>query len=84
MAGLVGSLLTGEDYGNLSTEEIDSVHYTIAPFIWTILLGLLCFVFILLSIKRFRDTGKPFWKILIPIINIKILFFEESKKRRVG
>lgn len=52
----------------------------IAPIIHTIGFMLMGIILVLLAIKRIRDTGHPIWKLLIPIYNLKILYFEPSKR----
>lgn len=52
----------------------------IAPIIHSIGFMLIGIILVLLAIKRIRDTGHPIWKLLIPIYNLKILYFEPSKR----
>ncbi len=52
----------------------------IAQIIHTIGFMLMGIILVLLAIKRIRDTGHPIWKLLIPIYNLKILYFEPSKR----
>jgi uncharacterized membrane protein YhaH (DUF805 family) len=52
----------------------------ISPFVHTVGLLIVGIILLLLAIKRIRDTGNPIWKLLIPIYNLKILYFEPSKK----
>ena len=52
----------------------------INPFVHTIGFILIGMMVIILAIKRIRDTGNQIWKILIPIYNLKLLYFEPSKK----
>ncbi len=51
----------------------------IAPFVYLIGFSLLAIVYIFISIQRMRDAGRPFWILLIPIWNLKMLYFENSK-----
>lgn len=50
----------------------------IAPFVHTIGYSLLCIMFIMLSIKRIRDTGFPIWNLFIPFKNFHLLYFKDS------
>lgn len=34
----------------------------------------------MIYLKRVRDSGNQLWKLFIPLLNLKILFFEDSKK----
>ena len=61
-------------------EGIENFTQRISPFIYLIGFYLIGIALLTLSIKRMRDTGHPLWKILIPLYNLKILYFEESRK----
>ncbi len=52
----------------------------IASSVQTFLSFLLMITIILLATKRIRDSGKPIWMIFIPIYNLKLLYFDESKR----
>jgi hypothetical protein len=75
LPGLVVALLSGNRGGNpvVTPEEIQENFYWITPFIW--IPGGLVLIFLLLnsSRKRWRDSGLPAWKMMIPFWNIWLL-----------
>jgi uncharacterized membrane protein YhaH (DUF805 family) len=62
--------------------EFDSVNaiQEIATLVYVFGISILAIIMLILGIKRIRDTGNPIWKLLIPICNLKLLYFEQSKK----
>ena len=42
--------------------------------------GLLALIFLNLCVERIRDTGAKWWVILIPIWNLKVLYFDKSER----
>lgn len=64
---------------NENTDTIETIQQ-IAPTVYSIGFGLLGLIFLLLVIKRLRDTGNPTWKLIIPIYNLKLLYLNKSKK----
>lgn len=66
-------------FRSIEFDTIETIE-SIAPIVYSIGFGLITILLILISIKRFRDTGETTWKILIPIYNLKILFFDKSMK----
>lgn len=50
----------------------------ISPYIHMVGFTIVSLFFILISIKRIRDTGNGIWKLLIPFWNFKILYFDKS------
>jgi uncharacterized membrane protein YhaH (DUF805 family) len=75
LPGLVVALLSGNRGGSpmVTPEEIQENFYWITPFIW--IPGGLVLIFLLLnsSRKRWRDSGLPAWKMMIPFWNIWLL-----------
>lgn len=65
-------------YRTIDFDTIGAIQ-TIGPYVYGICYFILAMFLLLISIKRMRDTGNPLWKLLIPIYNLKILYFEESK-----
>ncbi len=49
--------------------------------IWTISMVVLGIVFLGLTVRRWRDTGKPFWALLLPFYNLYVLLFSKSKQK---
>ena len=76
--GLLGSIANGRRSGN--PELIEEVTQNSMPIVYIIGFSIIGIALILLAIKRMRDTGNSIWKLLIPIYNLKILYFDESKK----
>lgn len=73
--------LLGEIAGRRrSSEMVERITQNLAPIVYIIGFSTIGIAMILLAIKRFRDTRNPFWKLLIPIYNLKILYFDESAK----
>jgi len=64
--------------GNINSDSIQ-VMQDVGTYVFVIGYGLLSLFLILISIKRIRDTGEQPWKLLIPIYNLKLLFFDPSK-----
>ncbi|MGK0313968.1 MAG: uncharacterized membrane protein YhaH (DUF805 family) [Saprospiraceae bacterium] len=62
--------------------EFDSVNaiQEIATLVYVFGISILAIIMLILGVKRIRDTGNPIWKLLIPICNLKLLYFEQSKK----
>ena len=60
--------------------DTTSAIQEIAPFVYVVGFSLIGILLTILAIKRIRDTGNKLWKIIIPIYNLKILYFEESKR----
>ncbi len=75
LPGFANQIIILEVELNLFTK---SIKFLISP-IHIVGYILLLIFYLLLSVKRMRDTGNPLWKLLIPFYNLKILFFEESK-----
>lgn len=78
--GLFANIISYRKYEAKSPEEIYNLAENISIPLWIILGSVTLILFLIISIKRIRDAGYPIWNIFIPIKNIKILFFEESKK----
>jgi|GEM_PF-4679964 len=74
--GLLGSI--GGRRG--SSEMVEGITQNSMPIVYIIGFSIIGIAMILLAIKRMRDTGNPIWKLLIPIYNLKILYFDESNK----
>ena len=72
--GLLGKV-GGRGKGQDVAEEITQGSM---PLIYIIGFSIIGIAMILLSIKRMRDTGHPIWKLFIPFLNLKILYFEKS------
>lgn len=66
-------------YENIEFDIVNSVQ-EIMPIVYLIGFSTIGFILLLSAIKRMRDTGKPIWKLWIPIYNLKILYFEQSEK----
>jgi len=66
-------------YQNLNTDAVNTIQ-EISPIIYSLGFSAIGIILLLLAIKRIRDTGNSIWKLLIPIYNLGILFFEKSKK----
>ena len=75
--GLLGAIGKGRR-GN--PELMEKIIQNSAPIVHLIGFSIIGIAMILLAIKRIRDTGNPIWKLLIPIYNLKILYFDESYK----
>jgi len=75
--GLLGAIGKGRR-GN--PELMEKITQNSAPIVYLIGFSIIGIAMILLAIKRIRDTGNPIWKLLIPIYNLKILYFDESYK----
>ena len=75
--GLLGAIGKGR-IGN--PELMEKITRNSAPIVYLIGFSIIGIAMILLAIKRIRDTGNPIWKLLIPIYNLKILYFDESYK----
>lgn len=58
---------------------LNSIEYTI-PIVYLICYPLIAVSMIMLAMKRIRDTGNPIWKLLLPILNLRLLYFEFSKR----
>lgn len=67
---------------SLSILKFDSVNtiQEVQPVVYILGFSVIGILLLLLAIKRIRDTGHPIWKLWIPIYNLKILYFELSKK----
>ena len=76
---LPGLLQSSKRHRGNQIQQISEIQ-EIAPIVYTLGFGGLGLIFILLSVKRIRDTGKPIWNILIPFYNLKLLYFESSRK----
>ena len=63
---------------NMEFETINSVQ-KISPIVYSIGFSIIGVIFLMVAIKRIRDTGSPIWMLLIPIYNLKLLYFAESK-----
>lgn len=66
-------------FRNAEFDYINAIQ-EISPTVYTIGFSIIVIIVLLLAVKRIRDTGNPIWKLLIPIYNLKILYFDESKK----
>ena len=68
--------------GRFREGDFDSVNaiQEIAPTVYVIGFSVLIVMMILLSSKRIRDTGNSMWKLIIPIYNLKLLYFNTSKE----
>jgi len=75
-----GLILLGKRERNPKPNEDIELIQTIAPFIHTIGFSILFLLCIIVSIKRMRDTGKNLVNLLIPIWNLKLLLFNDSKQ----
>ena len=76
--GLLGSMANGRRSGNL--ELVEKATQISMPIIHIIGFSIIVIAMLFLAIKRVRDTGNPIWKLFIPIYNLKILYFEQSKQ----
>ena len=74
--GLLGAI--GGRRGD--SEMVEGITQNSMPIVYLIGFSIIGIAMILLAIKRIRDTGNPIWKLLIPIYNLKILYFDESNK----
>lgn len=79
-----GILGTAYDYlinRNLAQGQLSSIQIIqlISPYIYFLAYSLLGLLFILISVKRMRDAGRPVWQLFLPIYNLKVLYFERSK-----
>jgi uncharacterized membrane protein YhaH (DUF805 family) len=75
--GLLGAIGKGRR-GN--PELMEKITQNSAPIVYLIGFSIIGIAMILLAIKRIRDTGNPIWKLIIPIYNLKMLYFDESYK----
>jgi pSer/pThr/pTyr-binding forkhead associated (FHA) protein len=68
---------------NSFQEYFTEVHLTDNTLerLWTPPMIIVSILFLLITLKRWKNTGKPFWKIFIPIYNLIVLFFAEAKSR---
>jgi pSer/pThr/pTyr-binding forkhead associated (FHA) protein len=48
---------------------------------WMLPMVIVSALFLIITLKRWNDTGKPLWKFFIPIYNLFVLFFSKSKPR---
>lgn len=74
--GLVGVIRSRRG----SLEIAERITQNSMPIVYIIGFSIIGIAMLLLAIKRIRDTGNPIWKLLIPIYNLKILYFDESYK----
>lgn len=72
-------LISSTPKGQQTVERVENIQF-IAPLIYLVGYSSVFLLFLILAVKRMRDTRNPIWKILIPIVNIKILYFDKSKK----
>ena len=81
LPGLLVALWESKSRNRLqsATETIETMR-AIGPFIHTVGFFLLASLLVLISIKRIRDVGKPIWTLIIPVYNLKVLFFDPSHK----
>ncbi len=82
---LPGVLLGGADYV-LTTNDGESVLSVemiqlIAPFVHTVGYTLLGLVYLNISQKRMRDTGRSLLWLFFPLYNLKVLFFDLTKNK---
>ena len=75
----VWEYLNRKRYSRVDFDTVCAIEL-IAPYVYTIGFSLLLVIFILVSLKRLRDTGNSPWKLLLPFYNLKILFFNDSVK----
>jgi len=74
--GLLGAMVSRRG----DWELVERVTQISIPIVYTIGFSITGIAMILLAIKRMRDTKNPIWKLLIPIYNLKILYFDESSE----
>jgi uncharacterized membrane protein YhaH (DUF805 family) len=48
---------------------------------WVAIMVVLGIVFLGITIRRWRDTGKPLWALLLPFYNLYVLLFIKSKQK---
>ncbi len=65
---------------NRNAELVEEFMVNVMPLIYIIGFSLIGITFLILAIKRIRDTGNSIWKIMIPIYNLNLLYFKYSKK----
>ncbi len=76
LPGLIAALLSSSKYAP-PNKFYDILDIITRP-TWLIFGGTLLISYLILTIKRMRDTGHSTWKVLIPFENIRLLFFCKS------
>ncbi len=79
--GILGTLysyLLNRGAIRVEMTNIEVVQF-ISPYFYFLGYSLLGLLFLMISVKRMRDTGNPWWKILLPLYNLKLLYFKLSK-----
>ncbi len=82
LPGLIIGLLHALFHRSSIASELsytESIQF-ITPPIHFVGYTLLALFYVLLSIKRWRDTGQKMWKIMIPFYNLWGLYFRPSRK----
>jgi uncharacterized membrane protein YhaH (DUF805 family) len=64
---------------NLRRRHVLAQNLSFLTTLWYLLMGAFAIVYLIVCIKRWRDTGKPWWLVLIPVYNLYILLFSPSK-----
>lgn len=82
LPGLVIAIRYGRKGSRATSDQIIGFIQDIAPIFHFSGYTLLGIVFIIISLKRIRDTGYSLWSILIPFYNLKLLFFGSSNPRK--
>ncbi|MFK8102311.1 MAG: DUF805 domain-containing protein [Saprospiraceae bacterium] len=79
--GILGTLysyLLNRGAIRVEMTNIEVVQF-ISPYFYFLGYSLLGLLFVMISVKRIRDTGNPWWKLLLPFYNLKLLYFNLSK-----
>ena len=53
---------------------------SLMPMVYLVCYPIIILVMLMLSMKRIRDTGNSIWKLILPVYNLKLLYFVYSKK----
>ena len=75
----VWEYLNRRRFSEIGFDSVNAIQ-EIAPIVYVLGFSVLFAIILLLSIKRIRDTGHDIWKLIIPIYNLKLLYFDKSKK----